>query len=510
MPLERIDEESFEHIHTDVDDGGFDDDGASCDDVDESSLVIQLPSYPKPLMLDGVSAGCDIRADRDAIMTDDGNSIDSNLQDQNDPGLDGRVGCDQSPATHNASKDKPLCTEEPSHINETDVFDGPLDEKSLAQRLPSNLQIATANLQPCEWLTDATISSVLDLVPRVSIQILSGSYLTEDNYCTIGTGRLRIRNGATKVVAPVPLKYPSLHWCLGVFDLGLKTVTLYNSWPHEQYSAVARSVLMRCGDHISQQNPQYEGPWEWHEALEFPQQDNGWDCGVFTLVAAIHIMLDITPPTIINGTLWRSLFLTLVNKVGLAQTPQACTSASASVTAKEEAKDDADFAKLQSSVLSINSVLDNLQTMSGVIRAVLGQIVIQIHKGFADCDLDGYIRTLDAFSSSRELAQIPAEHTKALMTSLARTREGLVARSKVVARQREYHESLTKVWNAGVDFVDLSRSAATQSKREVDKMMSAYVAREQTSIASLQAGLDRRREALNLAVGTRPAETKHA
>lgn len=511
MPLERIDEDSFEQIHIDVDADNFDDDGASdddasCDAVEQSSLVMELPSLTIPPALDGASEDFDKNADCDALMVDDVNPVGSNLHDTNYPGLDGRVRCDLL----NATKDKPLCTREPLHIVETNVFDDPPEEASLAQRLSNNLQIAITNLQPRQRLTDTAISSVLDLVPQMSIQVLDGSYLSHDNYCETSTGRLRVKDGVRKILAPVPLKHPSLHWCLGVFDLELKTITLYNSWPHEQYSTAARSILMRCGEHMSRQNPQYEGPWKWHEFLEFPQQDNAWDCGIFALVAAIHIMLDMSLPTIIDGTLWRSLLLTLVNKAGGTQMPQACTSAAANVELSGEVKDDIDFAKLQSSVLSINSLFDNLQTMSGLTRAVLGQIVIQIHKSSADCNLDSYIRTLDAFSSSREFAQIPAEHTKALSASLTRTKADLVVRSKDVARQREYYEFLTNVWNAGIDFVDLERSEATRSKRELDWMKRAHIASERTSIASLQAGLDRRREALSLAAGTRLADSRRS
>ena len=71
-----------------------------------------------------VHEDCDIRADRDTIMTDDRNSMDSNLQDLDDPGLDRKFSCDPSPASLNASEDKPLCTAEPIHIFETVVFHG--------------------------------------------------------------------------------------------------------------------------------------------------------------------------------------------------------------------------------------------------------------------------------------------------------------------------------------------------------------------------------------------------
>lgn len=510
-PLERIDEDSFEQIHIDIDADGFDDNGASdddgsCDHVEESSLVMELPSLTVPPTLDGASEDFDKPADCHGQMVDDVNLVDSNLHTTKHPGLDGGVSCDLL----NATKDKPLCTRESPHIIESDVFDGPPEEVSLAQRLSSDLQIAIANLQPYQRLTDTAISSILNLVPQVSIQVLDGSYLSHDNYCATSTGRLRIKDGVRKIVTPVPLKHPSLHWCLGVFDLELKTITLYNSWPHEQYSAVARSILMRCGEHISRQNSQHEGPWEWHEASKFPQQDNGWDCGIFVLVAAIHIILDMSLPTIIDGTLWRSLLLTLVNKAGGTQMSQACTSTFVSVSLADEVKDEMDFAKLQSSISSINSLLDNLQAMFGVIRAVLGQVVIQTHKRSADRDPDSYIRTLDAFSSSRGFAQIPAEHTACLMASLTRTRAGLVARSKDAARQREYYEFLTKVWNAGVDFVDSGRSEAVQSKWELDKMKTAHLESEEMSIASLQAGLDRRKEAFRLIAGTRPTGTRHS
>lgn len=461
--LERIDENLFEHFYKPLtysgDDGGGFNNNKICDDVedcnsDKSSEIIHPPSSNVLLIVDGASE--DLH-DRTTFAVDDNSSLDPSQYSTKQLVSDGRVDCDINSAPHNAGKDKSLCTKDPLHIIKIDADDGPLEEVSPAQRLSSNLQFAIANLQPRQCLTDAAICSVLDLVPQVSIQVLSGSYLSDDSHSTIGAGRLRIKLGVSKIIAPIPLQHPSLHWCLGVFDLELKTITLYNSWRHEQYLTTAKSILMRCGEHLSRQNPQHNGPWEWCEAVEFPQQANGWDCGVFVLVAAIHVMLDMSIPTIIDGALWRSLLLTLVNRAGSGQMPQACTSASANAEIRGEVNDDADFAKQRS---FIKSSIDHLHIMSGATRAILGQIMIQIHKSSADPNLD-------TFSSSQDFARITVEHTAAPMASLTKTRHGLMTRSKDVARRREYYEVLAGVWSAGADFLDLERERALQCYRSL-------------------------------------------
>ena len=89
----------------------------------------------------------------------------------------------------------------------------------------------------------------------------------------------------------VPINSQNNHWLLAVIDNVKKTVTVYDSLPSVTRAKTVGDMMMKWvkAEHQHKKAPFEAKKWKITKDDSSPVQDNGYDCGVFTLVTAAHI-----------------------------------------------------------------------------------------------------------------------------------------------------------------------------------------------------------------------------
>ena len=103
------------------------------------------------------------------------------------------------------------------------------------------------------------------------------------------------------------------HWTLAMLDLVAYEIHYYDSMPFKtaRHHERIASRLIESLDGVKAHDSNYPCPWTFiHE--DAAVQPNGFDCGIYVLVNAYHLISGLSVPIAIDGAIWRKVFRLLV------------------------------------------------------------------------------------------------------------------------------------------------------------------------------------------------------
>ncbi|KAK1827286.1 hypothetical protein QBC39DRAFT_375758 [Podospora conica] len=166
-------------------------------------------------------------------------------------------------------------------------------------------------LHPKGWLTGATMNMALDAVTAVTVPRRFFAVSTDILVATtragnhpVYTARLRDQD-----MLLLPLHICTNHWALATLDRTTKAASVYDSIVSATHEEAAEDVISRfLAEFLG------EDVHTWHfTTAASPQQADGSSCGIFALVAAIHVVSARTIPTApYNVKMWRLVLAYLV------------------------------------------------------------------------------------------------------------------------------------------------------------------------------------------------------
>lgn len=104
------------------------------------------------------------------------------------------------------------------------------------------------------------------------------------------------------------------HWSLAHIDVSNQTISYYDSWPDTETQTRAREAISIFVKHL--ESGLDKSKWSFNVGMS-AVQDNSYDCGVFLLVNALHLVLSdfkhLDPKISVDCTLWRKVFQSVIN-----------------------------------------------------------------------------------------------------------------------------------------------------------------------------------------------------
>lgn len=167
-------------------------------------------------------------------------------------------------------------------------------------------QEALERLQDGCRLNDEAIHAVLERITPSTFRIIELSLPPSGRWDDWARAErhYNLDFGTTNVL--VPLYTPRLeHWALLRFNLENSRVTLFDSYragmrPNE-VEAMTIAIAKAIGRDWAAEN------WRF-KIIDMPQQRDDIECGIFLLVASLHIVADMPLPEQLNPRLWRQVF----------------------------------------------------------------------------------------------------------------------------------------------------------------------------------------------------------
>ncbi|KAK1749876.1 hypothetical protein QBC47DRAFT_407544 [Echria macrotheca] len=169
------------------------------------------------------------------------------------------------------------------------------------------------------WLNDTIISTFMDLAVfcRLDAGTLDCTLLQDLEKSIRGTPAIRagvnIDNLAEVILG---FNIEQIHWVCVHLDLAQRCATLYDS-------RVSGLPTQSIGN-MAQQFVEHAGPDRYRDWSAWtlvngrcPQQANTSDCGVFTIVVALHLVLHQPVPEKLNGSVWRLVLASIADGIPL-------------------------------------------------------------------------------------------------------------------------------------------------------------------------------------------------
>ncbi|KAI4122943.1 MAG: hypothetical protein LQ338_005536 [Usnochroma carphineum] len=170
---------------------------------------------------------------------------------------------------------------------------------------------AIESLQPGGRLTTTCIQLVLDAFDPERFRIVDHAYID----CRNPRPRPALRaSSQSNMLAPIHLEDARGHWTLATIQSG--TACFYDSAlapAHEKRARKALNVFYQSQQQPKASSSSSQLAFKVHDC---PQQNNDFDCGVFILVAALHIVADRPFPDCIDGSTWRFIFRAALDVLG--------------------------------------------------------------------------------------------------------------------------------------------------------------------------------------------------
>lgn len=205
---------------------------------------------------------------------------------------------------------------QPSH--EIDVDSSVIQRKTACQvdlrpLLDHNdLDRSVLNLQPGKPLTATTIVTIIDILAPHPVDV-----------CVLDPAKYAIDSQAPEFHLPksnprpqqilIPLHHAKLkHWTLAHIDISRKAISHYDSLP-QSATVDSRSEIIGSKLHRSCQILDGTGE-EWsifHE--DTPKQPNTYDCGIYVILIACHLLHQLPIPGHIGGSVWRLVFIEILS-----------------------------------------------------------------------------------------------------------------------------------------------------------------------------------------------------
>ncbi|KAI4265803.1 MAG: hypothetical protein L6R38_009167 [Xanthoria sp. 2 TBL-2021] len=215
---------------------------------------------------------------------------------------------DDDPSTHRVVEDSEGLPNVAftAHDISTDVYaDGTLRLEN--RRLPTtDREGAVGTLRPGEWLSATAIELVLSMCFVQEVRVYHGFSLLQPSTSD--------RLGQPKIIL-LPIHHQS-HWILAKVGVESRLITLYDFLSDALVGLAKQALLHFC-------TPLADDIASWSFiAVHSPTQTNDYDCGVFLLITALHILAGSDLPSSYNCSVWRTIFEAMLGGSNNAPTCQ--------------------------------------------------------------------------------------------------------------------------------------------------------------------------------------------
>ena len=213
-------------------------------------------------------------------------------------------------------------------VNIAEVSDQPSDRVDVASTLDQQQSTCQVDLRPLLDHNDLE-KSVADLQPGVPlsattiITIIGILAPHQEDVCVLDPAKYMIDSHAPVIQLPkskeksqqilIPLHHAKLkHWSLAHIDIPRNCISHYDSLPQSE-AVDHRSEVIECKMRKACQVFR-GGEREWsffHEGT--PKQPNTYDCGIYVILIACHLLHQLPIPGRIEGEIWRLVFIKILS-----------------------------------------------------------------------------------------------------------------------------------------------------------------------------------------------------
>ena len=165
---------------------------------------------------------------------------------------------------------------------------------------------ALLSLQPGKQLSSTAIYEVLSCVKPADCYVFDPLFFKSQPVFRFSSG-FHIEDTITRILLPIHDSQRK-HWYLAVLTISDSTIKIYDSMSCKEQSLSQSTHLERFAKSVKPQQP-----WTVRPA-ECPQQDNGYDCGIYVIVNALQIMAQGSLPAVYDCATWRLLCRSLLGE----------------------------------------------------------------------------------------------------------------------------------------------------------------------------------------------------
>ncbi|KAL8887539.1 MAG: hypothetical protein Q9205_003103 [Flavoplaca limonia] len=223
------------------------------------------------------------------------------------------------------------------------------------RRLPAtDREGALSTLRAGEWLSATAIELSLSMCSVEGVRVFHGFSLSQPTIAD--------RLGQPKTIL-LPIHHQN-HWILAKVDVESRLITVYDFLSDALVGLAKQALLHFC-------NPFADEISSWSfVAVHSPAQSNDYDCGVFLLITALHILAESDLPSSYNSGIWRPILAAMLGGSSKAPTRQTLEEAGEHpITNTHSFSCLRDFARVQSQQAA--SGIIHLQEMTQVLREQL-------------------------------------------------------------------------------------------------------------------------------------------
>ena len=166
---------------------------------------------------------------------------------------------------------------------------------------------ALLTLQPGQQLSSTAIYEVLSCVKPADCYVFDPLSFKNSPVFRFSKG-FQIEDTITRILLPIHDSQRK-HWYLAVLMISDSTIKIYDSISCKEQSLSQSTHLESFARTVK---PQQQA---WTVRLaECPQQHNGYDCGIYTIVNALQVMAQGSPPAAYDCATWRLLCRSLLGE----------------------------------------------------------------------------------------------------------------------------------------------------------------------------------------------------
>ncbi len=168
-------------------------------------------------------------------------------------------------------------------------------------------QTTLLTLQPGEQLSSTAIHEVISCVKPADCYVFDPLFFKNQSVFRFSNG-FHIEDTITRILLPIHDSQRK-HWYLAVLTISDSTIEIYDSMSCKEQSLSQSTHLESFAQLVKPQ----QQPWTVRLA-ECPQQDNGYDCGIYMIVNALQVMAQGSIPAFYDCATWRLLCRSLLGE----------------------------------------------------------------------------------------------------------------------------------------------------------------------------------------------------